>query len=77
VVQGEVGEQRVDRGETVVAGGDRVCPLSFEVLEERGDQRRVELCDVQLAGWLSGPLDGEAQEQPEGVAVGGDRVRAR
>jgi hypothetical protein len=77
VVQGEVGEQRVDRRESVVAGRGRVVALVFEVLEERGDQRRVEVGDVELAGWGAASLGGEAQEQPEGVAVGGDRVRAR
>jgi len=52
-------------------------PLLLEVLEERGDQRRVELGDVQLAGRLAGALRGEAQQQAERQAVGGDRVRAR
>jgi hypothetical protein len=51
--------------------------MFLEVVQERGDQRRVELGDVQLAGRLARPLGGELQQQPEGEAVGGDRVRAR
>src|SRR5205809_95436 len=47
------------------------------MVQERGDQRRVELGDVQLAGRLAGPLGGEAEQQPERLAVGGDRVLAR
>ena len=47
------------------------------MLQERGDQRRVELRDVQLAGRVAGPLGSELQQQPERLAVGSDRVRAR
>ena len=50
MLEGEVAEQRVDRREAVVAGGRAVVPVALEVVEECGDERRVELCDVQLAG---------------------------
>jgi hypothetical protein len=76
VVQREVGEPRVDRREPVVARLDRVAGVALEVVEERGDQRRVEPRDVQLAGRRGGAFGGAAQQQLEGVAVGGDRVRA-
>ena len=56
VVQREVGEQRVDRREPRVAGRDRVVAFVFEVVEERGDQRRVEIGEVQRAGRLAGLL---------------------
>jgi hypothetical protein len=49
----------------------------LEVLEERGDQRRLELRDVEVAGRRAGAVGGESQQQPKRVAVGGDRVRAR
>jgi hypothetical protein len=46
------------------------------VIEEGGDQRRVELCDVE-PGWLAPePSLGVVEQQPERVAVGADRVRA-
>jgi len=61
----------------VVAGPDAVAAGSLEVVQERGDQRRVELADVELAGFGFGPLGGESQQQPERLAVGGERVRAR
>ena len=77
VVQREIGEQRVDRREPVVAGLDLVAAVVLEVVEERGDQRRVELRDVEFAGRGAGPVGGKPQQQLEGVAVGGDRVRAR
>jgi hypothetical protein len=61
VVQGEVGEQRVDRSEPVVAGRDRVAPNRLEVIEERGDQRRVEIRDVQGAWRGAGAVGRVAQ----------------
>ena len=48
----------------------------FQVGEERADQRRVQIVDVQLERLFAGLLVGEAQQQPERVAVGGDGVRA-
>ncbi len=77
VVQRHVREQRMDRREAVVAAADAVAASLLEVLQERSDQRRVELCDIQFAGRLAGPLGGELQQQPEGLAVRSDRVRAR
>ena len=38
--------------------------------------RGVDVVDVQLDGGFPVAARGEAQQQPEGVAVGGDRVRA-
>jgi hypothetical protein len=48
----------------------------FEVVEERGDEGGVEVGQVQGAGRLAGAGLSEADQQPEGVAVGGDGVRA-
>ena len=76
VLQREVGEQRVDRREPVVAGPRLVAAAGLEVLEERHDQRRVELADVQRARWGAGLVGHERQQQLEGVTVGGDCVRA-
>ena len=38
-------EQRADRGEPGVAGADAVAAVVLEVIEERADQRRVEIAD--------------------------------
>ncbi len=62
MVQGEVTEQRVDRGEPVVAGGGPVVPVTLEVVQERGDQRGVELGDVQPARRCAGASRGEGQQ---------------
>jgi hypothetical protein len=71
-----VAEQGVDRREPQVAGADAVGAFGFEVVEEGGDQWRVELGDVEL-GWLAPePSLGVVEQQPERVAVGADRVRA-
>ena len=52
VAQRGVAEQRVDRGQPGVAGADAVAALVFEVVEERADQRRVEVGEVEL-GWAA------------------------
>lgn len=70
-----VAEQGVDRGEAVV-GPDLVSPFVFEMVQERGDQWRVDLGDVQRARLLAGAVGGEAEQQPERVPVPGDRVGA-
>ena len=76
VAQRRVAVERVDRGEPCVAGLGAVAAVLFEVVEERSDQRRVEVGEVQLAWLLAGLLLGVGQQQPEGVAVGGDRAWA-
>ena len=76
VAQRGVAEQRVDRGQARVAGAGAVAAVALEVVEERADQRRVEIRDVEPVRLLAGCVLGEAQQQPERVAVGGDRVRA-
>ncbi len=53
-----------------------VAAVLLEVVEERADQRRVEVSEVQLARLLAGLLLGEREQQPERVAVGRDRPRA-
>ena len=76
VVQREVAEQGVDGGQAVVAGGGAVVAVAFEVIQERGDQRRVELGDVQGGGRVAEAFRGEGQQEPEGEFVGADGVRA-
>ena len=65
----------VDRRQAVVAGAGAVASGLLEVVEERADQRRVEIVDVEPAGLLAGPLAREREQQPEGVSVGRDGVR--
>jgi hypothetical protein len=76
VVEGKVGEQRVDRRETVVARGHTVVTVVFEVVQERGDQRCVDLADVQSTGRLAGSLGGEADQEAQAGLVSGDGVGA-
>lgn len=47
-------------------------PVGLEVVQERRDQRGVEIVDVEPGRRLPGVLLGEGQEQPERVAVRGD-----
>ena len=50
--------ERVDRPEPGVAGPGAVAAFLFEMGEERADQRRVEIVDVQLERLLAGLLAG-------------------
>ena len=54
VPQRGVAEQRADRGQARVAGAGAVVALVLEVIQERADQRRVEIVDVEVAGRLAG-----------------------
>ena len=76
MLQGGVGEHGVDRGEPGVAGARAVAADLLEVVQERADQRRVEVGEVELARLPAGAPGGEGEQQPPGVAVGGDGLRA-
>ena len=69
-------EQRADRGQPQVAGLRHVPARGLEVLEKAGDQLLVEVLPVQRGGRLAGLLVGVVEQQPQRVAVGGDRARA-
>lgn len=62
MAKGGIAEQRVDRGEPGVARAHAVAALTLEVVEERADERGVEIGDVELAGLLSRLLRGERQQ---------------
>jgi len=76
MVECEVGEQRVDGRQAVVAAAGAVVPVLFEVVQERGDQRRVEVGDVRDAGRLAGLAGGKGQQEREAELVGGEGVGA-
>jgi hypothetical protein len=52
-------EQGVDRGQAGVAGPRGVAPVVFEVVQERGDQRGVQVGDVEPGDLVSGLCRGE------------------
>jgi hypothetical protein len=76
VAVGGEAKQRVDRRQPGVAGAHAVAALVLEVVEEPGDETGVEVADVESAGRLAELALGVGEQQPEGVAVGGDRVWA-
>ena len=69
-------EERPDRSEAQVAGGGAHAPRFLQFVQEGGDERRVELLEGQPVGRRVQPPLSEAQQQPEGVAIGADRMRA-
>jgi hypothetical protein len=64
VTQRGVAVERVDRGESRVAGLAAVAAVLLKVVEERSDQRRVEITEIQLARLVAGLLLSEGQKQP-------------
>lgn len=69
--------KRPQRSQTGISAAGSVCSLSFELVEEGGQERSVELDQGQLRRRCSQPLLRVAHEQSEGLRVGRDRVRAR
>ena len=53
VIHGAISEERVDRGEAHVAGGNAVVPVELQVLKKREDRLGPEVVQVQL---VDGPL---------------------
>lgn len=68
--------ERMDRCEPRVTRARTVVAVVFEVVEERPDQRRVEVVEIELERLFAGLLAREGQEQPECVAICSDRLRA-
>ncbi len=69
----EVGQVLRHRSSQVTA---LYAKVDFEVLQERADEGCVKVGHVEFVGLAAGALGGEAQQQPPGVAVGRDGVRA-
>ena len=53
VIHGAISEERVDRGEAHVTGGNAVVPVELQVLKKREDGLGPEVVHVQL---VDGPL---------------------
>jgi hypothetical protein len=65
-----------DSGQPGVAAAHAVVPLVFKVLQEGSDQLGVQVDEVELTGLFASAGVGEAEQEPEGVAVRGDGVVA-
>src|SRR6266571_2399847 len=76
VVKGRVAKQRVDGCQARIPGAHTVGPLVLQVIEEAGDQAGIEVSDVELGRRFVRLLGREADQQPQGVAVGRHRFRA-
>jgi hypothetical protein len=76
VAQRGVAEQRMDRGQPRVAGPRAVTAVTTQVFQEGPDEGGVEVVQAQVARLGAGALLGEAQQQSEGIPVGGDGVAA-
>ena len=70
VPESGITEQGVDGGQAGVAGAYAIATLVFKMVEEVGDQRSVEVGDVELGGLFADLMRGKADQEPQSVAVG-------
>ena len=69
-------KQRMDGGQSGVAAAHAVATLVLEVVQERADQLRVEIFEVKKRRCPACLPGRKHQQQSQGVAVGGNGVRA-
>ena len=74
---GAVPEERVDRGEAHIAGGDAVAPVVLQVLKKREDRLWPEVVQVQPDDGLLRLRCDEAQQQHQAVPIAPDGVGTR
>ena len=68
-------QERTQRGQSQVAAANPVMPLLLQIIEERQDQFRLDVDQLQAGRHLAQLMAGELQEQHYGVAVTGYRAR--
>ena len=72
-----VAEKGADRGQPRVAGAGAASSVVFEMVKERAYQWRVQFVDLELGtAACRCARAAKVKQQPDCVAVGGDRVRA-
>jgi hypothetical protein len=76
LLQGDIAKEGVQRGQPRVAGACLVAPTAFQIIEKARDQRGIEIGEADCRGRLLQPQLHEREQQPKGVAVGGDGMRA-
>src|ERR1019366_9662103 len=77
LAHGHEPEEGSDRGKTNIAAAGAVTAQSFDMGEEVAHKGGVYILDLQFRRSPAGLFTGEAQQQAEGIAVAGNRVRAR
>jgi len=76
MTQGGVAEQRPNRDQSGITGGNTVAAVVFAMIEKPTDERRVEIGHIQLRRFRAEPLSRKAHQQPPGVSVSGHGVGA-
>ena len=77
MLDGEVTEERVDSGETNVAGGGRITAILLEVLEEGDHFWNSDVIDIEGVDRSALMGSNKAKEQTEAVAVAAYRMGAQ
>src|ERR1700722_11882312 len=71
-----VSEQRTDSSERGITSACAISPLLFKVVEEGADEWRIKIANVKLRRLDTSLLGREDQQQPQGVSVGRECMRA-
>src|SRR5438128_1745170 len=69
MTKGGKAKQRANGGQPRVARPDAVLVLVFAIIEERTDQRGIDLCDVQVRGFNGHARGRKADQQSQGVSI--------
>ncbi len=75
MLQRGVAEERSDRRQPSIAGANAVVTVCLEMIQERSNQRCVEIRELKLTGLFADSFTDEREQQPERVPVRGNRVR--
>ncbi len=73
-LEGRIAKERADGGQSQVAAAGTDAPAVLQILQERGDQRCIDLFERQALWCHAKPLLREAQQLPKAVAVRGNRM---
>jgi hypothetical protein len=74
--EGDVAEERVQCSQSGVAGARRAPAGLLDVVQELRQECSVEILHSKVRGLTSNPLGRIAKEEPKGITVAGDGVRA-
>jgi hypothetical protein len=74
LLSGDEAKQRPHGRESGIAGLGGASPSGFEMIEERQNERFIDVRDAQLVDAFVARVGRIAQQQLDGVSVGGDRV---
>jgi len=75
-LEGDIAEERANRGQAKVAGASRVVAIGLAVIEKRGNQWGIEVLPSQLRGCPVFLALNEFEQQSKSISIRGDGMGA-